>query len=64
MPERIPKIPQSDIAAWASLGYRDILKQVLSLYISKDEIPDADIAKMVDGAYGAFAIDEVPTCTV
>ena len=59
MPERIPKIPQSDIASWASLGYRDILKQVLSLYISSDEIPEADIAEMVDGAYGAFDIDEV-----
>jgi len=59
MPENIPKIPQSDIAAWASLGYKDILKRILSLYISKDEIPEADIASMVDGAYGAFDIDEV-----
>ena len=59
MPERIPRIPQSDIASWASLGYKDILKRVLSLYISRDEIPEADIAEMVDGAYGAFDIDEV-----
>ena len=64
MPERIPKIPQSDIAAWASLGYKDILKQVLSLYISKDEIPEADIASMIDGAYGAFDIDEVHSLTI
>ena len=59
MPEKIPKIPQSDIKAWASLSYGDILKHVLSLYISKDEIPEADIASMVDGAYGSFDIDEV-----
>ena len=59
MPERIPKIPPSDIAAWASLGYKDVLKEVLSLYISRDEIPEADLAAMVDGAYGAFDIDEV-----
>ena len=59
MPEKIPKIPQSDIKAWASLSYEDILKHVLSLYISRDEIPEADIASMVDGAFGCFDIDEV-----
>jgi threonine synthase len=59
LPEAYPVLSGADLARLRSLGYRDLAFAVLSLFA--DDIPPADLRRLVDGAYTAriFGSEEI-----
>ena len=43
LPESIPKIEPTTLKSWANLSYPDIVKKIVPLFISEEEIPRADV---------------------
>ena len=43
MPEVIPKVTTSTLKLWAKLSYVDLVKEIVALYVSQDEMPKADL---------------------
>jgi threonine synthase len=37
MPETIPRLSEADIKSWSTLGYKDILKRIMTKFISEEE---------------------------
>ena len=61
IPEKIPDV-RDQLDAWATLSYADLSFEVFRLY---SDIPEADLKRLVDGAYATFHHDEVaPTVKV
>ncbi|KAJ4155008.1 hypothetical protein LMH87_000274 [Akanthomyces muscarius] len=52
IPEAIPAA--ADWQAWKDLSFADLAYEVLSLYISPDEIPPADLRDIVKRSYATF----------
>ena len=43
LPADIPKLTKEDILRWSRLSYPDLVKELLGVYITEEEIPRADI---------------------
>ena len=50
MPENIPQITLEEKSLWSKLTYPELAKEVLSKYISSEEIPREDLNKIIDKA--------------
>ena len=62
IPESIPDVA-GQLDAWRPLGYRDLARQVLSLFAT--DMPDEDLAAIVEKAYAqAFPPEVAPTVPV
>ena len=59
MPEGYPKITRAELAAWRTLGYRDLAFEIFSRFM--DDIPAADLRDIVDRTYTAqaFGSDDI-----
>ncbi|KAI9163577.1 Threonine synthase [Paramyrothecium foliicola] len=57
LPEEIPAA--KDWESWKDLSYPDLALKILSLYISTDEVPTADLKDIIDRSYSTFRSDEV-----
>jgi threonine synthase len=59
VPERLPRLSASELAAMRGMGYRELAFAVLSKFA--DDIPPADLKKLVDATYTKkiFGSDEV-----
>ena len=59
MPESYPKITRAELAAWRTLGYRDLAFEIFSRFM--DDIPAADLRDIVDRTYTAqaFGSDDI-----
>ena len=44
MSEVIPKVTQVTLKSWAKLGFVDLVKEIVGLFVSEDEIPKADLS--------------------
>jgi len=44
LPADIPKITKEDILRWSSLSYPELVKELMAIYITEEEIPRADIS--------------------
>ena len=53
-PENIPCLGKEQIEEWADLSYPDLVKKIMSIFISEDEIPTADLANIIDNAFKKF----------
>lgn len=49
LPEALPAVSPETLASWRNLGYADLATEILSLFI--DDIPRADLARLVQAAY-------------
>ncbi len=43
LPESIPQIDEETLGKWADLSYPQLVKQIVPLFISEDEIPRQDL---------------------
>ncbi len=53
VPQRIPQVAADTLRQWQKLSYQDLALEVFSLYVG-DEIPRADLKRLVDDSYGTF----------
>jgi threonine synthase len=65
--EDVLSLPRDWDSRWSKLRFQDLAYEVLSLYISPDEIPTADLKELVERSYSTFrhpgiapAVDLVP----
>jgi threonine synthase len=49
LPVALPEISPATLQSWRSLGYADLATEILGLFI--DDIPKADLARLVQAAY-------------
>ncbi|KFA61049.1 hypothetical protein S40285_08008 [Stachybotrys chlorohalonatus IBT 40285] len=57
LPEEIPSA--DDWQSWKDLSYADLAFRILSLYVSTDEIPAADLKAIIDRSYSTFRAEEI-----
>ena len=60
-----PRSPDASLAradpsqeSWKDLSYPDLALKILSLYISADEVPTADLKDIIDRSYSTFRAKE------
>ncbi|MCW2276939.1 threonine synthase [Heliophilum fasciatum] len=58
VPEQIPQVAPSILKQWQELTYTELALEIFSLYID-DEIPRADLQKLVESSYATFRHTEV-----
>ncbi|KAJ5668158.1 uncharacterized protein N7477_006728 [Penicillium maclennaniae] len=54
VPEEIPTLPASWEAEWRNLSFEDLAFEIMSLYISQDEIPADDLKDIIKRSYATF----------
>lgn len=59
IPEHIPSLPSDWQEKWKSLPFVDLAVEVLSLYISEDEISREDLRKLLEKSYSTFRHPEI-----
>jgi threonine synthase len=57
IPENIPSVTQWE--SWQDLSFPDLALEILSLYISPDEIPREDLKGIIDRSYSTFRAPEI-----
>ncbi len=56
MPEAIPKISEDKLKQWVKLDYIDLVKEILALFISEEEIPQNDLNALIESALKSIPI--------
>ena len=59
IPHSIPTVSPATLSSWRSLSFQSLAVEVLSQYISQDEIPREDLKNLVEKSYGSFRVPEV-----
>ncbi|KAK9463214.1 tryptophan synthase beta subunit-like PLP-dependent enzyme [Lipomyces oligophaga] len=59
IPAQIASAPEGFLNAWSKLTFQELAFNVLSLYISRDEIPAEDLKDLVNRSYSTFREDEI-----
>lgn len=59
LPREIPKVSSEQLDSWKNLSFTDLAHEVLSLYISREEIPSDDLRKLAEKSYSSFRVPEV-----
>ena len=54
-PEKIPLLSKDEIEQLSSLSYPGMVKKIMPLFISEEEIPQKDLDEIVDNAFNKFA---------
>ncbi|CDO74827.1 hypothetical protein BN946_scf184353.g8 [Trametes cinnabarina] len=54
IPERVPSLPANWQCAWKDYSFVDLSVEILSLYISPDEISRAELRGLVEKSYSTF----------
>lgn len=65
LPETIPVLSSSELERLFSLSsstqfYSTLCKEILSLFVSEDEIPTVDLHKIVDDSFSCFPPEVLP----
>ncbi|MED4600849.1 threonine synthase [Paenibacillus validus] len=58
VPEHIPQLSDDTLKQWQKLTYPELALEVFSLYVN-NEIPRADLKKLVDDSYATFRHEDV-----
>ncbi|MCC3374135.1 threonine synthase [Cohnella sp. REN36] len=58
VPKTIPQVSADTLRAWQGLSYQELALEIFSLYVN-DEIPRADLKKLVDDSYATFRHEDV-----
>jgi threonine synthase len=59
IPHSIPQLPKDALSKWSNLPFQSLALEILSLYISPDEIPREDLKELIDKSYSSFRVDEI-----
>lgn len=60
IPSVIPQVSQEELfQKWSKLSFQDLAYEIMKLYISEDEIPEADLKDLVNRSYSTFRSKDV-----
>lgn len=60
LPPVIPQVSQETLfGKWAKLSFQDLAFEIMRLYVSQDEIPDADLKELITRSYSTFRSSKV-----
>ena len=59
LPERIPTADAKTLSAWAELPFASLALAVIGRFVGEDDIPRADLARLVERSYATFTHPEV-----
>ena len=59
VPVEIPKLPEDWSITWKDLSFSDLAFEILSLYISPSEIPEADLRDILRRSYSKFKVPDI-----
>ncbi|XP_076461377.1 threonine synthase-like 2 [Babylonia areolata] len=59
LPETIPAVSRETLKSWAGLSYRDIVLNIVPLFVSQQELPAAKLEELVDKALSSFDCPEI-----
>ncbi|XP_077773689.1 threonine synthase-like 2 [Podarcis muralis] len=54
MPQKIPALDSATLRKWSSFSYPELVKQLCSLFISPELIPEAELNDLIDRAFSRF----------
>ncbi len=60
VPQPIPRVSQDRLEKWQQLGYTDLTKEVMGLYIDPDIVPRQDLEQILDQSFETFASPDPP----
>ena len=63
IPTEIPNLPENFLEEWKDLSFQELAFNILSLYISDDEIPAADLKTLVEKSYSTFRAEDITPLT-
>ncbi|CAN6673702.1 threonine synthase [Trichomonascus vanleenenianus] len=59
IPKSIPKVDSATLNSWKNKSFQELAFEVLSLYISRAEVPAKDLKSLVERSYSTFRAPEV-----
>lgn len=59
IPHLIPSLPANALQSWSQLSFQSLALEILSLYISPDEIPKQDLKELIEKSYSTFRNEEI-----
>ncbi|XP_064622944.1 threonine synthase-like 2 [Lineus longissimus] len=59
LPETIPNISLETLTQWSKLSYPELAKEIVSLYVSEDEIPRVELNALLDNAFKRIRHEDV-----
>ena len=59
VPESVPRLSPDEIRSWSGLGYVQLLKKILPLFIDDQEIPKDILDSLIDEGFKRFNISQV-----
>lgn len=59
IPASLPRLPENWEEAWSKLSFEELALEIYSLFISDEEIPRADLAKLINKSYSTFRNKEI-----
>ena len=59
VPDSFPTISSEDLAAWKSLSYADLAIQVISKFVKEDQVPAAELERIIKTSCDAFRSKDV-----
>lgn len=63
MPEQIPKLDEKTLRSWSFLSYKELVKEVCSLFIPSELIPTNDLHGLIDKALLRFRHQDIVPIT-
>ena len=54
MPEVIPNLTSDDLNSWRGLSYPDLVFEVVSRFVSEDELPKSELKAILERGYDRF----------
>jgi threonine synthase len=59
IPHSIPTVSPTTLSSWHALSFQSLAVEILSQYISQDEIPRQHLKDLVEKSYASFRVPEV-----
>lgn len=59
IPHQIPTLPSNALSSWTNLSFQDLALEIMSLYISAEEIPKEDLKALIQHSYSTFRTEEI-----
>ncbi|SCU89142.1 LADA_0E13894g1_1 [Lachancea dasiensis] len=59
IPSEIPQLSPETIQQWSHLSFQDLALEIMKLYISSEEIPEADLKGLIQRSYSTFRSADV-----
>lgn len=59
IPTEIPSLPENFLEEWKDLSFQELAFNILSMYISEDDIPAADLKTLVEKSYSTFRASDI-----